>query len=111
MPSNTQELARVEGLPPGLVRRCGTRIIEAVAAAVSADQRYAPPRPPDEAQKALLKSMQAEVARCGRDLGIAPETIASKRDLSAVIVDGDRNSRVLTGWRRELIGEDLLRLV
>jgi ribonuclease D len=111
LPSNTQELARIEGLPGGLVRRSGVRIIEAVAAAVTADQRYAPPRSPDEAQKALLKSMQAEVARRSLDLGVAPETIASKRDLSAVVIGGDRASRVLTGWRRELIGEDLLRLV
>ena len=111
LPTKPDELARIDGLPGGLVRRSGARILEAIAAAVAADERYAPPGRPDEAQKALLKSMQAEVARCGRELGIAPEAIASKRDLSAVIIDGDRNSRLLTGWRRELIGEDLLRLV
>jgi ribonuclease D len=111
LPANQQELARIDGLPGGLVRRSGARIVEAIAAAVAADERYAPPRRPDEAQKALLKAMQAEVARCGRDLGIAPEAIASRRDLSAVIIGGDQSSRLLTGWRRELIGEDLLRLV
>ena len=55
--------------------------------------------------------MQAEVAQRSRELGIAPEAIASRRDLSAVIIGGENNSRLLTGWRRELIGADLLRLV
>lgn len=111
LPANTRELARIDGLPGGLVRRSGDRLVKVVAAAVTGEQRYAPPRSPDEAQKALLKSMQAEVAQRSRELGIAPEAIASRRDLSAVIIGGENNSRLLTGWRRELIGADLLRLV
>jgi ribonuclease D len=55
--------------------------------------------------------MQKKVAECAADLGLAAETIASKRDLSAVIIAGDRSSRVLTGWRRDLIGEQLLALL
>ena len=53
--------------------------------------------------------MQKYVAACADDLGIAAETLASKRDLSAVIMGGDRNSRLLTGWRQPLIGEQLQR--
>ena len=66
---------------------------------------------PDEQQKALLKSVQKQVAECAADLGLAAETVASKRDLSAVIMGGDRASKVLNGWRRELVGDQLLELL
>ena len=51
------------------------------------------------------------VAECARDLDIAAETIASKKELAAVIVGGNRDSRVFGGWRRELIGEQLASLM
>ena len=69
------------------------------------------PRPPDDAQKALVKKMQAQVADCAKNLDIAAETVASKRELSSLINSGTRDSRVLQGWRRELIGEKLLRML
>jgi ribonuclease D len=103
-----RDLARIDGLPAGLVRRSGARIVEILAEAAAAKNHPAAPRSPDEAQKALLKSMQAKVAECAADLGIVAETIASKRDLSAVIVDRQHNPRLLTGWRRQLIGEELM---
>jgi hypothetical protein len=37
--------------------------------------------------------------------------VASKRELSSVIISGDRETRVFTGWRRALIGERLLQLL
>ena len=72
---------------------------------------YAPPRPPDESQKALLKEMQRLVAERAADLGLAAETLASKRDLSAEILHGADTSKVLQGWRRQLIGDQLLQML
>ena len=111
LPSGVDELNRIDGLPASLIRRSGRNIIAAIAASGADNASYSPPRPPDEAQKSLLKSMQKRVAECAADLGLAAETIASKRDLSALIISGDRNSRILTGWRRDLIGEQLLALL
>jgi ribonuclease D len=111
LPSSEAEMADIEGIPPKLVRRIGKQLLDIVAASGRDDRNYRPPRPPDEGQKALLKEMQARVADCAGDLDIAAETIASKRELSAVIISGNRNSRVFTGWRAELIGEDLLGLL
>ena len=110
-PSNTEDLQNIDGLAPGLLRRSGNDILAAIRAAGSDNNDYRPPRRPDENQKALLKKMQGEVATCAADLGLAAETVASKRDLSAIIIGGNRDSKILSGWRREVIGERLLELL
>jgi ribonuclease D len=109
LPDNLAALGKIRSLPAGLVRRSGKKILDAVARASKADADYQPPGAPNEEQKSALKQMQKYVAACADDLGIAAETLASKRDLSAVIMGGDRNSRLLTGWRQPLIGEQLQR--
>lgn len=111
LPSSSKQLANIEGVSTKLIDRVGEQLLEAVATTNDDDGSYEPPRPPDEAQKALLKEMQSHVAACAQDLNLAAETIAPKRELSAVIRSDDRETRVFTGWRRELIGEQLLRLL
>lgn len=111
LPSNEKQLVKIEGMPPKVASRAGTALIDAVGASGGDENGYLPPRPPDEAQKALLKEMQSQVADCAEDLDIAAETVASKRELSSVIISGARESRVFTGWRRDLIGEELLKLL
>ncbi|MBT8111158.1 MAG: ribonuclease D [Gammaproteobacteria bacterium] len=111
LPGSESELAAIEGMPPKLLSRAGKDLLQAVAAASADEHDYSPPRPPDEEQKALLKAMQARVQRCADELGIAAETVASKRELAAVIVSDSRDSRVFSGWRSDLIGNDLLALL
>ena len=111
LPSSEKQLALIDGMPPKVLSRVGKQLIDAVGESRDDENGYQPPRPPDEAQKALLKEMQSQVADCAGDLDIAAETVASKRELSSVIISGTRNSRVFTGWRRNLIGEQLLQLL
>lgn len=111
MPSNEKQLAAIEGVPPKIVSRVGHQLIDAVGASKGEENAYEPPRPPGEAQKALLKEMQSQVSDCAKDLDIAAETVASKRELSSVIISGNPNTRVFNGWRRELIGDQLLQLL
>jgi ribonuclease D len=64
-------------------------------------------RMPDEEQKSVLQTMQKLVAECASDLGVAAETIASRKELSAVVSGERRESRVFTGWRKGLVGDRL----
>ena len=111
LPRSEKEMANLQGIPPKLVQRVGKQLLDAVAASARDEKGYQPPRPPDEGQKALLKEMQARVAASAEELEIAAETVASKRELSAVIISGNRNSRVFSGWRAEVIGDDLVSLL
>lgn len=111
LPTTMKQLESIDDLPAGLVRRSGQRLLEIVAESASDDHNHRPPSAPNEAQKALLKKMQAHVADCAEGLGLSAEIIAPKKELSAVIIGGERDSRVFTGWRRELVGDDLLKLL
>ena len=111
MPASPSELARVEDMPGKLVTRAGKEIVRVVEEAARNGSNYQPPRPPDEAQKTLLKKMQAVVQECAADLGLAAEIIASRKELSGVIIGGNRQSRVFDGWRGELIGDRLMELL
>ena len=110
-PQNEKALANIQGVPSKLVKRVGQEINDAIEKSAEDARDYQPPQPPDEGQKAMLKAMQAKVASCADELGIVAETVASKRELSAVIIGGTRNSRVFTGWRGELIGNELAELL
>jgi len=109
-PASIEAMSAIEGMPAKLLSRAGRDLLREIAASATDENDYSPPRAPDEGQKALLKEMQSRVQRCAEELGIAAETVASKRELSAVVVSGIRESRVFSGWRRELIGEQLLSL-
>ena len=111
LPRSEREMADIQGVPPKLVKRVGGQLLEEIAASTNDDTGHSPPQRPDEGQKALLKEIQTRVAACAKDLEIAAETVASKRELSAVIISGSRKSRVFSGWRAELIGDDLLALL
>ena len=111
LPRSERELEDIQGVPGKLVKRVGRRLIDQIAASASDSNSYQPPRPPDEGQKALLKQMQKKVAACAEELGVVAESLASRRELSAAIMSGDRQSRLFTGWRAGIIGDDLLRLL
>lgn len=111
LPASPGELERLDGVPPKLASRVGKTLLRAVADSATDDSDYRPPSAPTERQKALLKEMQSRVAASAGELGLAAETVASKRELSAVIISGNHDSRLFTGWRREIIGEELLTLL
>jgi ribonuclease D len=111
LPRSEAELDDIQGVPRKLVKRAGKRLLDEIAASARDDRQYSPPGRPSEGQKSLLKEMQGRVAACAADLGIAAETLLSKRELSAIIIAGNRSSRAFDGWRAELIGDELLALL
>ena len=111
LPGNVAELAKIDGLPAGLVRRSGQTLIQLIADALANGSEYSPPRAPDDVQRGLLKAMQKRVTRRAEELGIAAETIASRKELAALISSPEASSRLLEGWRRDLIGTELLSLL
>jgi ribonuclease D len=118
-PSSRSELEHVRGAQ-GSVRRRAQELLETVELGRARPPEPAPeaagtphPRPEDAPLVALAETLvRAHAVRAG----IAYELIASRSDLQAIVTSSRHDSsepdvRVLRGWRRELVGEELLRLL
>jgi ribonuclease D len=109
-PENRDDLADIEGLPESTIRRAGDELLGMLAEATHDQTGYRPPSRPNEHQKSILKKMQQVVTTCAEDFGISAEIVAPKKELSAAML-GRTESRVFRGWRRDLVGNDLLQLL
>ena len=109
-PASLADLSLIDGLAERTVRRAGKELLDIIHNASDEEIDYRPPPRPDDKQKAALRHMQKLVAECADDLGIAAEIIAPRKELSAAML-GQRDIRLLRGWRRDLIGERLLALL
>lgn len=111
LPSSLRQLATIPDIPPRLAERHGKAIVGLIQQSERDDGGYRPPKAPDESQKAMLRQMQDVVAEAARSLGLASEIVASKKELSAAVLNDDRSGRVFTAWRRELVGGQLLAML
>jgi ribonuclease D len=114
-PENPKALSRVRGLPKGFADgKMGRSLIEAIEAGRNLPEDEAPELPPIvelppgagplmDLLKVLLKF------KCDTH-DVAQKLVATVADLEAIAGDDDADVAALRGWRREIFGEDALRL-
>jgi ribonuclease D len=118
-PPDIGGLERIRGLPPPTIRRRGREIL----AAIEAGGRRQPPelggrertdlRPADSPLIALSEALVRSRALAA---GLAYELLATRSDLEQVVSAARRHNpeadvRTLHGWRRDLVGAELLDLL
>jgi ribonuclease D len=119
-PSSPAELERIRGVGGGASGRRGEELLGAIArgAARPPDpppQTSRPPAPkPDDAP--LVALGEALLRARAREAGLAYELLAARADLQAIVAATragaeEADVRTLRGWRRELAGAELLRLL
>jgi ribonuclease D len=116
-PSTREELAQVRAVPEQTLHRQWRGIVEAVergsrAEPIAGRESYAS----DARDAPLIALAQAVVRQRALDHELAPELLATQGDLAALVGDLRRGgtgdgSRALEGWRRELVGQELLDLI
>jgi ribonuclease D len=102
LPQTQADLERVEGLPPRLVARRAPALLAAMRDRVPAEEIPEPPVP----DKTVVQSLQSDVKSLAGKLGIAPELLATRRDI-AMLATGRIPAALSTGWRRSVL-DDLL---
>jgi ribonuclease D len=118
-PRNPKELSQIRGAGPDVVRRRARDILAALERGRAAEpirleegERLATD-PMDGPTIALAESL---VRARAQEAGLAYELIAARADLAPVVVAARRGKpepdvRTLRGWRRELVGAELLDLL
>jgi ribonuclease D len=118
-PANRKELAEIRGVNPDVVRRRGEDILAAIERGRAAE----PLRLEDgdrlatESQDGPVIALAEALVRArAQEAGLAYELIAARADLAPIVVAARRGRdepdvRTLRGWRRELVGSELLELL
>ena len=114
-PTDPDAFNRLRSVPKGFgASRLGLELIAELKRVMADPEAYAPklerpshnqPAPPSvvELLKVLLKAKSDNA-------GVATKLIANVSDLEKIALDDEANVEALKGWRRQLFGEDALKL-
>lgn len=105
MPDSKGALAAIKDLPPGVVRRSGDTILSLVEVArLVSDSDLPEPveRPLSRDQSQRVKSLRQCCEGIAEELALPVEVLTRKRELEAVVRDGELPADVPL-WRRELL--------
>jgi ribonuclease D len=118
-PRSASELDQIRGINPGSLRRRGAELLAAVDRGTRRDpipaeaQHHDPSSPLDAPLIALCEALVRARALEGK---LAYELIAARADLQRIVTSvragrSEPQLRTLAGWRRELVGAELLELL
>ncbi len=118
-PTGRRDLSQIRGITPDVVRRRGDDVIAAIEVGKNAEpiKLEEGDRSPTEAVDGPTIALAESLVRSrAQEAGLAYELIAARADLSPIVVAARRKQaepdvRTLRGWRRELVGEELLELL
>jgi len=119
---SVDELRQVRGLSSGTVDRHGKALLAAIKEGVTCPKEKWPSQPPRNRRHAppsgLIALLRASVQAVADREEIAPEVIASSRDIEALVeaatsrgkTNDTGENRLLHGWRHRLTGETMLKI-
>jgi ribonuclease D len=114
-PATVAELSGVPGLPEGLIRKRGEELLQLIAAARTRNDMpvLTAPRKPTSAETALAARLMDAVRDTATALGIAPEVLATRRDVESLAFGHAtlRESALGRGWRGEVLAGRLAELL
>jgi ribonuclease D len=116
-PSSRDALAQTRGLPVATRERRGKELLDAIERGTEREPPPAPPEPPRTAPEdaPLVALGQALVRQASLQTGVGAELIATQAEVVRAVEAARRGEeahvRVLEGWRRDLVGAELLELL
>jgi ribonuclease D len=118
-PKSRDSLAQVRGVPAATLHRRADDLVAAVARGLARPPLPAERHPrwiPADEDAPLVALAEALIRTRAQEEGLAYELLATRAELQALVSSIRENreeppARVLEGWRRELIGDELLELL
>ena len=115
LPQDAEAFNRLRSIPKGFGgSKFGPDLISALQEALRDPEAYAPvierAPPPPQAAGATVELLKVLLKARAEDAGVAAKLIATVSDLEKIASDTPEDAAALQGWRREVFGEDALRL-
>ncbi|MFK7733349.1 MAG: ribonuclease D [Pseudomonadales bacterium] len=116
LPKGESELASIDEMSPGQIRRYGTEVLGIVSECADAsvdDYPASLAEPAGKSYSQVSKKLRAAVQSTAKELDLAPEMLARKKDIEFILASHANNGVVelpasLKGWRYPVIGETLI---
>jgi ribonuclease D len=115
-PDGAEALSKARGITMGFAQgKSGQSLLAAIAAAKALPDDQLPrserQRDTPRASPALVALLKVLLNAVAEQNNVAPRLVASSEDVEAMALDETANNPALQGWRREMFGEDALRLI
>ena len=115
-PTDAEALGRLRSLAKGFAgSKFGVEVLEAVREGLAAAEHHPveprkPPKPPSAPTGAVVELLKVLLKARSEDANVASKLIATVSDLEKIASDDEAETEALQGWRREVFGEDALKL-
>ena len=115
-PTDAEALGRLRSLAKGFAgSKFGVEVLEAVREGLAAAEHHPveprkPPKPPSAPTGAVVELLKVLLKDRSEDANVASKLIATVSDLEKIASDDEAETEALQGWRREVFGEDALKL-
>ena len=114
-PKDAEQLSRIRGLEPPVIRRDGEALLHQIAVAAALPREDWPTegrggKPLTALQEAQADLLSAALRLLAESHQLSPHAIAGRKDIEK-LVRGDADTPLLEGWRRKVAGEHLLDLL
>jgi ribonuclease D len=114
-PKSLEEMSRLRALPKGFERsRSGEQLLEAVRAGLMRDPRTLPKitrdKPLSNGASATVELLKVLLRMTAELHGVAAKVIATVDDLDRIASDQNADVPALKGWRRDMFGNEALKL-
>lgn len=110
-PDSKNKLSQIRGLEARDIERNGAAILAIITAAQTIPEADWPvlikPVPLTNQQEALMDALMALLRKYCDEQSITPVAVATRKDIEQ-LVRGERDSALLQGWRKRIVGQKLL---
>jgi ribonuclease D len=115
-PADAEALSKARGITLGFAQgKSGQSLLAAIAAAKALPEEQLPrserQRDTPRASPALVALLKVLLNAVAEQNNVAPRLVASSEDVETMALDETAENPALQGWRREMFGEDALRLI
>ena len=115
-PTDADGMNRLRSVPKGFAgSRFGPDLMAAIKEALRDPEAYAPKverpaAPPNQNTGAVVELLKVLLKARAEDAGVASKLIATVADLEKIALSDNADVEAMHGWRRQLFGEDALKL-